>query len=148
MLSNKAKYGLKALMYLADTADQGPVLIAEIAEHEGISKKFLDAILLELRNAGLVGSKKGRGGGYFLARSPDEIYIGGVIRVLDGPLAPIPCASRTAFRPCDDCGDVQACAIRTLMLEVRDAMADILDSCTLTGLLARRGGPPDLMYFI
>ncbi|CCG08444.1 RrF2 family transcriptional regulator [Pararhodospirillum photometricum] len=148
MLSNKAKYGLKALMYLADNAAQGPVLIAEIAEKEEISKKFLDAILLELRNAGLVGSKKGRGGGYFLAKNPDEIMIGTVIRVLDGPIAPIPCASRTAFRPCDDCGDVQACAIRALMLDVRDAMAEILDNTTLTGLLARRGETHDFVYYI
>ncbi|ABC21972.1 RrF2 family transcriptional regulator [Rhodospirillum rubrum] len=148
MLSNKAKYGLKALLYLAEHGDGTPILIAEIAESEDISKKFLDAILLELRNAGLVGSKKGRGGGYFLAKPTDQIFIGTVIRVLDGPIAPIPCASRTAYRPCDDCGSVQECAIRGLMLDVRDAMAAILDSTTLAALHARGKAAQTLMYYI
>ncbi len=137
MLSNKAKYGLKALTYLARRPPQEVVQIAEIADGQGIPRKFLDLILLDLRNAGFVRSKKGRGGGYFLADTPETIMIGPVIRVLDGPLAPLPCASRTAFQPCSDCVDVNGCGIRSLMLDVRDAIAGLLDNTTLANLCDR-----------
>ena len=137
MLSNKAKYGLKALSYLARRPAQEVIQIAEIAEYQGIPRKFLDLILLDLRNAGFVRSKKGRGGGYFLADVPEKIFVGPVIRVLDGPLAPLPCASRTAYQPCTDCVSVSGCGIRSLMADVRDAIADILDHTTLAELCAR-----------
>lgn len=149
MLSNKAKYGLKALLYLAEREGEGSVLISEIAEDRQIPKKFLDMILLELKNHGLLHSKKGKGGGYHLARPAAKISIGQVIRVLDGPIAPIACVSRTAYRPCEDCQDEDACAIRSLMQEVRDAMAAILDNCTLSDLRNRGGvGARILMYEI
>jgi len=136
MLSNKAKYGLKAMLYLADRPEPGPVGILEIAQDQNIPKKFLDAILLELRRNGLVHSRKGRGGGYVLSRPPAEISVGRIIRVLDGPLAPIGCASKTAYRPCADCADIKACQTRRLMQQVRDAMAGILDNTTLAEMLA------------
>ncbi|MCW2318182.1 transcriptional regulator, BadM/Rrf2 family [Rhodoblastus acidophilus] len=135
MLSNKAKYGLKAMMHLAGA--DGISLAAQIAQDNNIPRKFLDAILLELTKAGLLTSKKGKGGGYQLARPADAITAGQVIRILDGPLAPIACASRTAYRPCPDCGDVEACAIRDVMLDVRDAMALILDRTTIAAMRAR-----------
>ncbi|HEY5211197.1 MAG TPA: Rrf2 family transcriptional regulator [Stellaceae bacterium] len=136
MLSNKAKYGLKAMLYLADRPEPGPVGILAIAQDQNIPKKFLDAILLELRRNGLVHSRKGRGGGYVLSRPPAEISVGRIIRVLDGPLAPIGCASKTAYRPCADCTDIKACQTRRLMQQVRDAMAGILDNTTLAEMLA------------
>src|ERR1019366_827417 len=105
MLTKKAKYGLKALVFLAGIEPGQTALVADIATANQIPKKFLDAILGELRNAGFVHSKKGKGGGYTLARVPEEIGVGNVIRALDGPLAPIQCASQTVYRRCDDCVD-------------------------------------------
>lgn len=131
MLTMKGKYGLKALSDMA-LADPGAVLqSAEIAQRHGISKKFLDAILADLRLAGIVVTRKGRSGGYRLARPADVISVGEVLRVLDGPLAPIACASRSAYVPCTDCRDERACAVRLAMLEVRDAVASVLDRKTL-----------------
>ena len=135
MLTAKGKYGLKALMHLGSVPPGKTVLAVDIAEANNIPKKFLDAILGELRNAGIVYSKKGPGGGYILARAPDEIQISQVIRTLDGPLAPIACASRTAFHQCDDCKDVRACAVRLAMTKVRDAMAEVLDRMTVADML-------------
>ena len=147
MLSQKAKYGLKALIYLARNPSPTGIRIAEIAESECIPRKFLDAILLELKKDGIVASRIGRAGGYRLAHSPDNIGIGQVIRVLDGPLAPIPCASRTAYRPCPDCKDVEACLIRRAMQEARDAMAGVLDGMTLAELIAS-GAPARLQPLV
>jgi len=115
----------------------GPALIAEIAEAEVIPKKFLDVILLELKNAGLLQSKKGKGGGYVLARPATTISVGAVVRALEGPLALVPCASRTAYRPCTDCKGEDGCDTRWLMLRVRDATAAILDHTTLSDLILR-----------
>lgn len=134
MLSSKAKYGLKAMVYLARHEGQGPSLIADVAEAERIPKKFLDAILLEMKNQGLLSSKKGKGGGYVLARPAERIMVGDIIRILDGPLAPIPCVSRTAYRPCEDCLDEAACTVRAVMQDVRDAMAAILDNTSLADM--------------
>ncbi|MGZ9033175.1 MAG: RrF2 family transcriptional regulator, partial [Rhodospirillales bacterium] len=111
--------------------------IADIAAKNDIPKKFLDAILLELKHAGFLASKKGRGGGYSLARPASRILVGDVVRALDGPLAPIPCASRTAYRRCADCRDTSTCRIRRLMIDVRDAMSEILDRTTLADLRDR-----------
>ena len=135
MLSKKTKYGVKAMIHLAELASPKPVGIQEIADQKQIPKKFLDTILLELRNAGLVLSRKGKGGGYSLARLPEEISLGAIIRVLEGPLALTPCASRSAYQPCDDCPDVHACSIRLVMVDVRDAMAHVLDDRTLADLV-------------
>jgi Rrf2 family protein len=145
MLTRKSKYGLKALLVLAEEADQGPVLISELADRQRLPKKFLEAILLELKRAGLLHSKKGKGGGYVLGRKPTEITVGQVIRVLEGPLALTPCVSQTAYRRCDECLDEQACGVRLAMKEVRDATARILDNTTLAGLNAEvaRACTPD-----
>ena len=135
MLTAKGKYGLKALLHLSSVPQGKAVQAIDVAETNNIPKKFLDAILGELRNAGIVRSKKGPGGGYVLARPPDDIQIGHVIRTLDGPLAPIACASRTAFRQCGDCNDVRTCAVRVAMTKVRDAEAEVLDRMTIADML-------------
>ena len=146
MLTKKGKYGLKALTALSYAGQGQLVGVAELARANAIPKKFLDAILAELRNAGFVQSRKGKLGGYGLARSPDEIMIGHVVRVLDGPLAPIPCASRTRYQPCEDC-DIETCQVRHLMLDVRNAIAEVLDKTSLTQMAALGGADvlPDSM---
>ena len=132
----KGKYGLKAMIHLARRPPDELAASAEIAEAETISKKFLDAILFDLRQAGLVQSRKGPSGGYRLARPASEIMVGTVVRALDGPLAPIACASRTAFEPCTDCGDIRLCPVRQIMVRVRDAIASVLDTTSLAQLAA------------
>lgn len=138
MLSQKAKYALRALLVLAARADDGPVHIADIAASENISRKFLEATLLELRKHGVLASRRGQQGGYRLARPADEISFGEVIRIIDGPLAPLPCASVTAFRLCSDCPNPDECSIRWLLQKVRDATAGVLDECTLSDALGKR----------
>lgn len=137
MLSRKSKYGLKALLLLAQEAGRGPVLVSELADRDGMPKKFLEAILLELKRRGVVQSKKGRGGGYFLRRRPAEITFGEVIRALDGPLAAVPCVSQMQYMRCTECVDESRCGVRLAMKEVRDATADILDNTTLANVNAR-----------
>ena len=137
MLTRKSKYGLKALLVLAEAADQGPMLISELADRQKLPKKFLEAILLELKRHGILQSKKGKGGGYFLHRDPSEITLGQVIRVLEGPLALTPCVSQTAYMKCEECVDEETCGIRLAMKEVRDATAHILDNTTLQALNAQ-----------
>jgi Rrf2 family protein len=137
MLTAKGKYGLKALAQLAEIDAGSTMQALDIAEANDIPKKFLDAILGELRNAGIVVSRKGPGGGYRLARKPADIKLGQVIRAIDGPLAPIACASRTAYRPCLDCKSVKACSVRLVMTRVRDAMSDVLDQVTLADMVGR-----------
>jgi len=132
MLTKKAKYGLKAMVDLARLQPGKSTFVAEVAERNAIPKKFLDAILGELRNAGMLSSKKGKAGGYMLSKSPDDITVGAIVRALDGPLAPIACASRSAYVPCDDCEDVRSCQVRLMMLEVRNAISTVLDHRTLT----------------
>ena len=139
VLSRKSKYGLKALLMLAREAGRGPVLISELADRDAIPKKFLEAILLDLKRHGLVESKKGKGGGYFLRRGPAEVTCGDVIRALEGPLALVPCVSQTAYMPCADCVDEAACGVRLAMKEVRDATARILDNTTLADINAQLG---------
>jgi Rrf2 family protein len=131
-MSRKARYALRALYALSADDTRGPVLIADLAEREKIPRKFLEAILLELKNAGLLKSKKGKGGGYSLARASDRITMGEVIRIIDGPLAPIPCASERAFVRCEECVDETTCGTRHVMKKVRDAIAGILDGTTLS----------------
>jgi Rrf2 family protein len=145
VLTKKGKYGLKAMVHLAGLEPGELAQVANIAETNSISKKFLDHILSDLRHAGLVYSKKGKGGGYALSRPAHEIRVGAIVRAIDGPLAPIPCASVTAFRPCDDCGDFKSCSVRLIMVEARNAIVDVLDQCTLAEMRAR-ADPRDLAY--
>lgn len=138
MLTAKGKYGLKALVHLAQLPPGQLALVADVAEANNIPKKFLDAILGDLRNAGIVQSRKGKGGGYRLARLPEEIKVGSIVRVLDGPLAPIPCASHTRYQACEDC-DVETCQVRHMMLNVRNAIAEVLDHTTLAQMRDAEG---------
>lgn len=144
MLTSKGKYGIKALIHIAQLPTGTFVQTASIARDNNISKKFLDAILFQLKNAGFLYSKKGPGGGFALARPAADIRIGYAIRALDGPLAPIACASYSAYVPCRDCGNVERCRVRLLMLKVRDAMADILDNLSLEELKTI-GGIPEMV---
>jgi Rrf2 family protein len=143
MLSKKAKYALKALVYLGTHDKRSPILIAEVATEERIPVKFLEAILRELKNAGILHSQKGRGGGYRLGRAAERISVGRVVRIMDGPLAPLPCVSETAYRRCEECDDENTCGIRVVMKRVRDETARILDGTTLRDLLPGGRGAPE-----
>ena len=135
MINRKTKYALSALVYLARQDRSDPILISKLASDERIPRKFLESILLELKNYGILKSRKGKGGGYSLARPPELIRLGHVIRFLEGPLAPVPCVSETAYQPCEDCVDEAACGIRLVMKQVRDSTARILDSTTLADIV-------------
>ncbi|MFT5752052.1 MAG: Rrf2 family protein [Flavobacteriales bacterium] len=138
MLSRKTKYGLKALSYIAKRKDKGNVLIQQIADDEQISKKFLESILLILRKAGFLGSKKGKGGGYYLIKDPSEITMAAVIRVLEGPIALLPCVSLNFYEKCNDCPDEDVCSLHTLMLEVRDSTLVVLENKTLLDVISAK----------
>ncbi len=135
MLSKKTKYGLKALTYLASQKENVPVQIAEIAENENISQKFLESILLSLRKTGFLGSKKGKGGGYYLIKDPNEILMTDVMRILEGPIAMVPCVSLNFYEKCDDCPDEATCSVNKLMLKVRDANLEVYRNNTLADLI-------------
>ncbi len=149
MLTNKGKYGLKAMIHLARLASGEVAQVGDIAEANGIPKKFLDQIFAELRKAGLVHSRKGKTGGYALSRRPEDISVGHIIRVLDGPLAPIACASVSAYRRCADCQDEEGCAVRRLMIEARGALSRVLDTRTLADVRSwGEAGEEGLMYHV
>ncbi|MDD2696127.1 MAG: Rrf2 family transcriptional regulator [Anaerolineales bacterium] len=138
-LSKRGEYGLRAMIDLAlwdGHQGDGVVQIKEICEREKIPTKFLEQILLTLKNAGLLHSKMGVGGGYYLARPAVEISLGHIVRILDGPLAPVRCVSQMAYEPCG-CPDEQSCGLRLAMLDVRNAIADILDNTSLADVAAR-----------
>nr|WP_277612698.1 Rrf2 family transcriptional regulator [Eudoraea chungangensis] len=134
-MSKKTKYGLKALTYLASKPKNEPVQIAEIAEHENISQKFLETILLSLRKTGFLGSKKGKGGGYYLIKDPSDIKMTSVIRILEGPIAMIPCVSLNFYEKCDDCPDENKCSVHKLMIQVRDSALKVYGQTTLSDLI-------------
>jgi len=125
MLSKKTKYGLKALTFLGSQEDKRPIQIAEIAKNENISQKFLESILLSLRKAGLLGSKKGKGGGYYLIKEPKDILMTDVMRILEGPIAMVPC----------DCPEESTCSVNKLMLQVRDSALEVYRNNTLADLI-------------
>jgi Rrf2 family protein len=131
LLSQKCKYALQALLVLAREPTDELLLVSEIAERENLPKKFLEAILLELNRNGLVRSRRGRGGGYALAKPADLISFGQVVRIMDGPLAPLSCVSVKFYRRCEDCKDEQSCEIRKVMRRVRNAIAEQLDGTSL-----------------
>ncbi|WP_179008884.1 RrF2 family transcriptional regulator [Winogradskyella forsetii] len=134
MLSKKTKYGIKALVYLARQEERTPVQISSISKSENISQKFLESILLTLRKNGLLGSKKGKGGGYYLLKDPKDIPMTTVMRLLEGPIAMVPCVSLNFYEKCDDCPDETACAVHKLMIEVRDNTLEIFRNTTLADL--------------
>ena len=135
MISQKAKYALRALLALSRAARGESRMIGEISREQGIPKKFLEQILLELKRAGLVTSRRGRLGGYVLARSPEEVMYGEVLRLIDGPLAPLPCLSLTAYRRCEDCRDEASCEIRHVIERVTLATRAVLDRTSLADSL-------------
>jgi Rrf2 family protein len=135
MLSKKTKYALHALTYLGKHRDEGTVLIHDIAEEHGISHKFLENILLELKKAGMLGSKKGKGGGYYLIKEPKDIPLSRVIRLLDGPIAMLPCVSLNYYEPCDECKNEAVCGINKVMIQVRDETLKILENKSLEDIL-------------
>lgn len=135
MLSRKTKYGLKALTYLARRGSDEPVQISVISESENISRKFLESILLILRKSGFLGSKKGKGGGYYLLMPPNEIKIAAVYRILEGPIALVPCVSLNFYEKCDDCPDEAKCSVHGLMIQVRDNTLQIFENTTIADLI-------------
>ena len=137
MISKKTKYGLQALQLLGAEYGNGPLLIADLSQRARIPKKFLEYILLQLKNAGVLQSRKGKGGGYALAKPPGEISIGRAIRILEGPLAPVACVSESAYQRCTECDDEATCGIRLVMKDVRDAMTEILDNTSLSDMQKR-----------
>jgi Rrf2 family protein len=137
MLTMKTKYALKALALLATVDQATPMLIADIAEREGIPKKFLELILRELKQHGILDSRKGRGGGYLLRRRPEDINLASIIRILDGPLAPVPCLSQTAYRRCEGCEDERTCGIRLVLKEMHQSTLRVLEGTTLADVAAK-----------
>lgn len=135
MISKKAKYALKALKVLANNFEKGPTLIAHIAESETIPKKFLESILLELRNHGILQSLKGKGGGYYLRIPPNEITFAKIIRIIDGPIAPTLCVSLHFYGKCDDCKSEEECKLRSVLEKWRDANLSVLEKTTLKELI-------------
>ena len=131
MLSKKTKYGLKALTYIVRHEGDNPVQVGEIAKGEQIPQKFLESILLTLRKSGFLGSKKGKHGGYYLLKEPEDILMTEVMRVLEGPIAMVPCVSLNYYEPCDDCPDEKTCSVHKLMIQVRDNTLDIFRNTSL-----------------
>ena len=122
------------MTFLARCEERNPVQISEISKKENISHKFLESILLTLKKAGLLGSKKGKGGGYYLRKHPTEIKMTEVIRVLEGPIAMVPCVSLNFYEKCDDCPDETLCSVHKLMVQVRDNTLDVFRNTTLADL--------------
>ncbi|NVJ46437.1 MAG: Rrf2 family transcriptional regulator [Cytophagia bacterium] len=136
MLSKKTQYAFHALTYLAENQDKGPVLISEISQERQISLKFLENILLELKKAGVLGSKKGKGGGYYLIKPPEEVKLARVIRLLDGPIALLPCVSLNYYEKCENCVE-EYCGLNHVMAEVRDSTLKVLENKTLADVMRK-----------
>lgn len=137
MLSKKTKYAIKALVALGKNIDKPPMQISRIAEQERIPKKFLEQILLDLRNAGFLYSKKGAGGGYSLNKKPEEIFLVQILRITDGPVAMLPCASLNFYHKCDECEDEVTCGIRSAFIEVRDVTLNILADKSIADIISK-----------
>jgi Rrf2 family protein len=131
MISQRAKYALRALIALTRARPEQPMMISEISRDQAIPKKFLEQILLELKRGGIVMSRRGRLGGYVLLRAPAEITFGEVLRLIDGPIAPLPCLSQIAYRRCSDCADEASCEIRRVFARVTLATRAVLDQTSL-----------------
>jgi Rrf2 family protein len=134
MLSKKSQYAFKALAYLTEKFNQGPVLISEISAKKKVPLKFLENILLELKKAGILESKKGKGGGYFLKKDPAQIRVATIVRLVNGPIAMLPCVSLYFYKRCDNC-DETSCGLHDIMIQVRDATLAVMENKTLKDLL-------------
>jgi Rrf2 family protein len=137
MLSKKSQYAFKALAYLTEKYQKGPVLISEIATKKKVPLKFLENILLELKKAGILESKKGKGGGYYLKKDPAQIKVASIVRIVNGPIAMLPCVSLYFYKTCDNC-DEKSCGLHDIMVQVRDASLAVLENKTLTDLLSMK----------
>lgn len=137
MLSKKSKYAINALVYLAKRKEAGPTLIAEIAEKQNIPQKFLEAILLDLKRNGILASKRGKGGGYYMLKNPDEVNLADVMRLFDGPIAFIPCVTHNYYEACEECNNESICGIRDVFFEVRNKTVEILKRATLKEIITR-----------
>ena len=131
MLSKKAKYAINALVYLGHREESGPILISQISDEENIPQKFLEAILLTLKKEGILDSKKGRGGGYFLSKPTSEINMAEIIRIFDGPIALLPCVTHDYYKRCEECKDEASCGIRKVFLELRNITVEHLKVSSL-----------------
>lgn len=136
MISQKAKYALRALVALCRVSPGESLMISEISRAQAIPKKFLEQILLELKRAGIVMSRRGRLGGYVLLRPAEKVTFGEVLRLIDGPIAPLPCLSKIAYRKCADCGEEESCEIRQVFARVTLATREVLDHTTLADAVA------------
>jgi len=137
MLSKKAKYAIHALVKLAKEYRKGPMLIRDIAESENIPQKFLENILLELKNVGIVASRKGKGGGYYLLKSPAEVNLAMIIRLFDGAIGMIPCVTYIYYEKCEECQDENICGVRAVFKEVRDLTVELLKKSTLEEIIKK-----------
>ena len=140
MISKKAKYAIHALVRLARERENGPILISEISKDGNIPKKFLEAILLDLKRAGILNSKKGKGGGYYLIKKPEDVNMAEVLRLFDGALALLPCVTHKYYERCDECVDETTCGIRQVIQLVRDETVRILKNATLATILNMETG--------
>lgn len=137
MLSKKTKYAINALVYLAKQPEKTPTLIAEIAEKQKIPQKFLESILLDLKRNGILASKRGKGGGYYLLKKPTDINLADVMRLFDGPIAFLPCVTHQYYESCEECNNEEICGIRDVFFEVRKASVEILKKATLSEIITR-----------
>ena len=140
MISQKAKYAFKALVELGSAQPGDPMLIEEVARRANVPRKFLEAILVELKREGLIASRRGRAGGYVLIKDPADITVGQVLRAIDGPIAPLGCLSRSAYRPCADCADERTCAVRRVFGDIFAATIILMDATTLADALRPADG--------
>lgn len=137
MISKKTKYAINALVHLAKLWEQGPTLIGDIAKAENIPQKFLEAILLDLKKAGILASRKGKGGGYYLLKNPNDVSMADVVRLVDGPIALLPCTTHRYYQRCEECKDEENCGIRSVFLEVRNNTVNLLKGATLAEIVKR-----------
>lgn len=145
MITKKTKYAIKALITLAKNVENKPMLIAEIAESEGLPKRFLENILLDLKKNRILGSKMGAGGGYYLVKPASEIMVSAVIRILEGPIALLPCVSLNFYERCEECKDEKVCSIREMMFKVREATLEVMDHTSIADLAYREAKLSDLI---
>ncbi len=144
MLSKKAQYSIQALLRLARDYAKGPIQIRQIAEDQNVPKKFLETILLDLKNEGILGSKKGKGGGYYLIKRPEEVDLASIIRLFDGAIALLPCATFKYYQPCNHCKDEAICGVRSVIRDLRDAMVQFLKNTSLQDILEREDRLKDI----
>ena len=135
MLSKKTKYAFHALSFLGKLEDKNPVLISDVAKKTGVPQKFLESILLDLRKAGILNSKMGKGGGYYLLKDAHDVLLSDVIRMFNGPIALLPCASINYYEPCPECSNEVACGLNRMMIEVRDETLKILENKSLQDMI-------------